>query len=173
MRHQLFVAGVLLAIATVGSGTIRAQMRNSQAAPSPGSRTPSFRSVMTFDPRTPVTRPSTALPSRAVRPLPVLPLWWRWDPAFAFDEQVLRTPPLAGGAPTGGVQLDYTPWSAEVYVDGVRAGRVEEFRGYYRHLAATAGPHVISIVSSGYEPIYLDVVVWPGRTVTYRGTLLR
>ena len=74
-------------------------------------------------------------------------------------------------APTGGVQLDVLPWSAEVYVDGELAGRVEEFRGYYHHLEIAAGPHVLSIVKPGFDPLTVDVVVVPGRTVTYRATL--
>jgi hypothetical protein len=73
-------------------------------------------------------------------------------------------------APTGGVQLDVTPWSAEVYVDGALAGRVEQFRGYYHHLELSAGPHTIAIVHAGRDPQVFDVVVLPGRTITYRGT---
>lgn len=84
---------------------------------------------------------------------------------------MLTPPPLADGAPSGGVQLDVVPWSAEVYVDGARAGRVEEFRGYYHHLEIPGGGHVISIVAPGYAPHIVDVVVVPGRTLIHRATL--
>jgi hypothetical protein len=35
------------------------------------------------------------------------------------------------------------------------------------------GPHVIEILSPGYEPLVMDITVTPGRTTTYRGTLNR
>jgi hypothetical protein len=78
--------------------------------------------------------------------------------------------PLTDG-PTGGVQLDVQPWRASVFVDGVYAGRVEDFKGYYRHLEVVAGPHQITIVEPGYLPLVFDVMVVPGRTTTFRGTL--
>ena len=85
---------------------------------------------------------------------------------------ITLTPPrVIDGGPTGGVQLDVLPWSAQVYVDGALAGRVEDFRGYYRHLELSAGPHVLTIVHAGSAPLVLDLVVVPGRTITYRGNL--
>ena len=71
----------------------------------------------------------------------------------------------------GGVQLDVQPWRASVFVDGVYKGRVDEFNGYYRHLQVVAGPHEIAVVEPGYTPLIFEVVVVPGRTTTYRGTL--
>ena len=73
----------------------------------------------------------------------------------------------------GGLQLDVQPWRAEVYVDGVYAGVVENFTGYYRHLDLVAGPHMISIFASDYDPLFFEVVVSPGQTTTFRGTLTR
>jgi hypothetical protein len=63
------------------------------------------------------------------------------------------------------------PWRAQVFVDGALMGRVEDFNGYYKHLEVPSGPHQVTIVERGYQPIILDLVVTPGRTVTYRGTL--
>ena len=120
----------------------------------------------------PATRPVTPRPG-AVRPIQPIPVWWHWSVVTLPETATLVTPRLAEGAPVGGVQLDVLPWSAEVYVDGELAGRVEEFRGYYHHLEIAAGPHVISIVKPGYDPLTVDVVVVPGRTVTYRATLSR
>ena len=70
-------------------------------------------------------------------------------------------PPLEG-APLGGVQLDVEPRRAQVFVDGSYAGLVEEFSGYFHHLEVPAGPHDISIVADGYEPLSLHVIVSPG-----------
>ena len=103
--------------------------------------------------------------------LPGVPFFWGWGgPVFYADgSPTLPLPP--GDAPTGGLQLDVQPWRAQVYVDGVLAGRVEDFKGFYQHLSVAAGPHQITIVETGYQPLVLDVMVTPGRTATYRGTL--
>ena len=115
--------------------------------------------------------PSTAArPAPIAAPLPVLPLWWQWQVVMLPEITSAPARVLEGG-PTGGVQLDVVPWSADVYVDGVRAGRVDDYRGYYHHLELPAGPHVIAIVRAGAEPLVVDVTVVPGRTLTVRGTL--
>ena len=76
-------------------------------------------------------------------------------------------------APTGGVQLDIDPRSAEVYVDGRYAGVVGDFSGYYKHLEVPAGPHLITIIARDYEPWIISMMVVPGRTRPIRGTLSR
>jgi hypothetical protein len=83
----------------------------------------------------------------------------------------LDQPALGADAPTGGVQLDIQPWSAEVYVDGAAVGRVEQFRGYYQNLTLPAGPHIIAVVAPGRDPLIVGVTVVPGRVVTQRGSL--
>ena len=79
--------------------------------------------------------------------------------------------PLPDDGPIGGVQPDVTPWRSRVYVDGVLKGRVDDFNGYYHPLELVAGPHQITIVDEGRQPIILDIVVTPGRTTTYRASL--
>jgi hypothetical protein len=81
--------------------------------------------------------------------------------------------PPPEGAPTGGVQLDIEPRRAQVYVDGAYVGVVSAFSGYYQHLDLVAGPHLVTIVAPNYEPLIIHVMVSPGRTMTYRGTLTR
>jgi hypothetical protein len=81
--------------------------------------------------------------------------------------------PALEGAPTGGVQLDVDPRSAQVYVDGTHVGVIREFSGYYKHLELAAGPHVVTIIAPDYEPLTIPVLVSPGHTLTYRGTLTR
>lgn len=90
------------------------------------------------------------------------PYWW-WDPVATEG----------GAAPIGGVQLDVDPRCALVYVDGLFAGLVEDFSGYFHHLDATAGPHIIEMVAPGYEPLIVEVIAAPGTTTTYRGSLNR
>lgn len=103
----------------------------------------------------------------------VVPFWLPWG-FVTLPAPILLAPlPAIEGAPTGGLQLDVQPWSAEVYVDGALAGRVEQFRGYYQHLVLPGGPHIISIVAEGYEPLVFAVTVVPGKTITHRAALFR
>jgi hypothetical protein len=115
-------------------------------------------------------RPRPISPSRGLAfPLPVIPITWGW--ATLPVSVTGGTPFTLQEGPTGGVQLDVQPWRASVFVDGVYKGRVDEFNGYYRNLQVVAGPHLIVVVEPGYRPLVFDVVVVPGRTTTYRGTL--
>lgn len=89
----------------------------------------------------------------------------------ASDGLGLVTPSTLETVPTGGLQLDVDPRRADVYVDGTYVGIVDAFSGYYHHLDLAGGPHRIVILTHGYEPLIIDVVISPGRTTTYRGTL--
>jgi hypothetical protein len=71
------------------------------------------------------------------------------------------------------MQLSIDPRSAEVYVDGVYAGVVNDFSGYFEHLELSGGLHFVTIVAPKYDPLFLQVVVTPGHTQTYRGALTR
>jgi len=100
------------------------------------------------------------------------PYWWWNADAGVFNDQ----PSVADARearPVGGVQLDVDPRRALVYVDGLFAGLVEDFSGYFHHLNATAGVHVIEMVAPEYEPLAVEVLVSPGRTTTYRASLNR
>jgi hypothetical protein len=100
--------------------------------------------------------------------------WWPWYPAVPVgpagsDLAAGAIPPDAG--PAGGLQIDVQPGRAQVFVDGTYEGRAEDFRGYYQHLTLSPGLHVIAIVADDYDPIVLEILVSPGQTTTYRGTL--
>ena len=99
------------------------------------------------------------------------PIIWGWSMPVFYVGTGAPLVPLPDDGPTGGVQLDVTPWRSRVYVDGVVKGRVDDFKGYYHPLELVAGPHQITIVDEGRQPLVIDVVVAPGRTTTYRGTL--
>ena len=98
------------------------------------------------------------------------PVWWNWDLVVPAPFRLAASGAIAAG-PLGGIQLDVQPWRAQVYVDGTYAGDVNEFTGYYRHLSLAAGPHVLTILADGYEPLLLEIFVSPGQTLTYRGSL--
>jgi len=114
---------------------------------------------------------AVATPRIPVAPSGVFPVWWDWRVAVPPDIAHPSQPRLGDDAPTGGVQLDVQPWSAQVYVDGTLAGRVEQFRGYYQHLDLPAGPHTITLVAAGRVPQIVDLVIVPGQTITYRDVL--
>lgn len=98
---------------------------------------------------------------------------YSWGPAYGYDPYY---PPFRGygyGYPTGELRLQVRPRDAEVYVDGYYAGRVDDFDGVFQSLTLEEGGYRIEIVAPGFEPLVFDVRVFPGRTVTYRGDLLR
>jgi hypothetical protein len=100
------------------------------------------------------------------------PYWW----GSGIPDQAplpAAAAPTSDRRPTGGLQLDVEPRRALVYVDGWFVGVVDEFSGYYHHLDLDAGPHRIDLMASDYDPLSVDVVVSPGRTMTYRGSLNR
>jgi hypothetical protein len=97
-----------------------------------------------------------------------------WAPGEAGEPLSPPAPPGANDErPLGGLQIDVEPRRALVYVDGWQAGIVESFSGYYRHLDLAAGPHIIELLADGYQPLSAEVLVTPGRTTTYRGSLSR
>jgi hypothetical protein len=73
----------------------------------------------------------------------------------------------------GEVRLSVTPRSADVYVDGYFAGRVDDFDGVLQALKLESGAHHIQIVAPGYLPLDFDVRLNPGQKITYRGDLRR
>ncbi|HEY2153951.1 MAG TPA: hypothetical protein VGH34_24310 [Vicinamibacterales bacterium] len=94
------------------------------------------------------------------------PYWW---PGPEVDEQAASPGPRL----MGGLQLDVEPRSALVYVDGFFAGTVDQYKGYFQHLDATAGYHTLEFVSPNFEPLVGGVTVVPNQTTTYRGFLNR
>ena len=175
---RLRTVSVVLGLVLVSTGAVAAQQRTAQirssqaAAPRPGPpRAPAgeapFRNGMTLRPR-PIS-PSLGFPLRSLR-FPVFPLMWGWGTMPLYFDNLAAPPALEEG-PTGGVQLDVLPWRASVFVDGVYAGRVDDFKGYDQHLEVVAGPHQIVVVEPGYQPLVIYVVVVPGRTTTFRATL--
>jgi len=187
------LALALLADTDLAGAQVRIRPDGSQSAPVAGRirNAPSTRS--TAD-RAENAHPPTDAPSKAtLKFVPRVlgasqfpfPLYWGlgWGsfgyvPLWSSDGAPLQAVPAAlvpplEGAPIGGVQLDIDPRRAQVYVDGAYVGVVSEFSGYYQHLDLVAGPHLVTIVAPSYEPLVIQVMVSPGHTLTYRGTLAR
>ncbi len=71
----------------------------------------------------------------------------------------------------GSVRLKVEPRDAEVYVDGYYAGIVDDFDGIWQQLRLDDGGHRIEVRKPGLTTLTFDVMVQPGRTITYRGDM--
>ena len=76
-------------------------------------------------------------------------------------------------APCGGVSFDIAPSTAQVYVDGVFAGLVEDFDGASEPLLLAPGTHYVEIRLAGFRTATFDVIITPGEITPYQGTLER
>ena len=76
-------------------------------------------------------------------------------------------------APCGGVSFDISPANAQVYVDGVFAGLVEDFDGASEPLLLAPGTHYVEIRLAGFRTATFDVIIAPGEITPYQGTLER
>ena len=197
----LFAAAIVVAVLAVsGTGSsVSAQVRWTGGAPAarpspparPGPPSPlPLPPLMTTAPPRPISSPPfrSSTIYRPLREHRLYPVRLPWFGLVAFDyawwgqdgfAETLPPPESPGEPgvddrrPIGGLQIDVEPRRALVYVDGRHAGTVEAFSGYYRHLDLAAGPHIIELLADGYEPVSAEVLVTPGRTTTYRGTLNR
>lgn len=75
------------------------------------------------------------------------------------------------GYDTGEIRLRVEPRWAEIWVDGYFAGTVDDFDGTFQSLRLESGPYHIEIVAPGYETLEVDLLVTPGRKITYRAQL--
>lgn len=73
----------------------------------------------------------------------------------------------------GSLRLKIDPKEAEVYVDGLYRGIVNDFDGVFQRLKLEAGAHRLEVRAPGLKPLVFDVLVTPGETTTYRGELKR
>src|SRR6476619_6843666 len=95
------------------------------------------------------------------------PYWWLAPDLIDDDVDRAALPQETvppGPRPKGGLQLDVEPRRAFVYLDGVLAGTVDQFKGYFEHLETTAGFHVVEFVAADYDPLIATVTVAPDRT---------
>lgn len=79
----------------------------------------------------------------------------------------------SSSAPCGGVSFDINPANAQVYVDGVFAGLVEDFEVASEPLLLAPGTHYVEVRLAGYRTASFDVTIAPGEVTPYQGTLER
>jgi hypothetical protein len=71
----------------------------------------------------------------------------------------------------GGLRITDAPREAQVFADGYYLGIVDDFDGMFQHANLEAGTHRIEIQAPGFESVAFDVMVQPGRTVTFRAEM--
>jgi hypothetical protein len=76
-----------------------------------------------------------------------------------------------GSAPCGGISFDVTPANAQVYVDGVVAGAVEDFTSTTAPLLLTPGDHYVEVRLPGYRTAAFDISIGAGEVTPYQGAL--
>jgi hypothetical protein len=72
----------------------------------------------------------------------------------------------------GKLRLDIDQRDAEVYIDGYYAGVIDDFDGHLQGLRLEPGSYQVEVALPGFAPLEFDVRITPGRTTTYRGSLL-
>jgi hypothetical protein len=76
--------------------------------------------------------------------------WFGWGP-YPYPYWGYGYPVV--DALTGSIKLEVTPKTAEVFVDGYRAGVVDNFDGVFQRLRVQPGAHEITLFSEGYRTI--------------------
>jgi hypothetical protein len=99
------------------------------------------------------------------------PLWGDFGPSdyYPYDYGYGGAPTVAKD--TGGVRLEVKPKDADVYVDGGKAGVVDDFDGLFQALKLPPGVHHIEFQAPGYAPLEFDVNIEPGHMLRYRDAM--
>jgi len=74
----------------------------------------------------------------------------------------------AGFATQSEARIQVTPRETEVYVDGYRAGIVDDFDGFLQRLRVQPGGHVIELYLDGYRPVSQTILFAPDETYRIR-----
>jgi hypothetical protein len=79
--------------------------------------------------------------------------------------------PGTPGTNDGGVSFQITPNDADVFVDGVRVGRVSDFGPTSEPLSMAPGRHRIELRRAGYQDLVINADVHVGEVVPYEGAM--
>jgi hypothetical protein len=72
---------------------------------------------------------------------------------------------------SAGLAFDVEPAQAEVYVDDVYAGVVQDFATGRDPLMVVPGTHRIELRAPGYRPVSLDMTIVAGQVIPFSGEL--
>lgn len=83
-------------------------------------------------------------------------------------------PGISGDARfSSGLSFEVSPAVAEVYVDGVYAGTVQDFAADREPLMVVPGSHRIELHAPAYRTVTFNVTIAPGQVIPYEGELER
>jgi hypothetical protein len=113
---------------------------------------------------------------RVARPVVVTPYFGHyyyspffWD-FYGWGYPGPYLPAYYGGYVTGesSARIQVTPRETEVYVDGYRAGIVDDFDGFTQRLRVAPGEHVIELYLDGHKPVTQTLLFAPGESYRIR-----
>jgi len=112
-------------------------------------------------------RPRTYVPRRGV------PYGFGYGVGYGypFDVYAPSASVASQPVPAGYLQLDVQPATAQVYVDGMFMGSVDDFRRMIPGRMLEAGAHRVELRAPRHETVAFDVNVPSSGTITYRHEL--
>jgi hypothetical protein len=72
----------------------------------------------------------------------------------------------------GGMSFEIDPPYTEVYVDGQYMGTTATFSATAQPLFLAPGRHRVELQAPGFQPVVIDLDVFPGQIIPYRGSLV-
>jgi len=97
-------------------------------------------------------------------------LYGYYSPFMSYSvPDVTQKPTPYPAAIRGALQLDSSPGSAQVFIDGLYVGVVDDFGG--RGLPLDEGAHRVELRAPGYKTLNFDVRITGYQTTRYRGDL--
>ena len=127
----------------------------------------------------PYTNGDPFSPSSSAMYTPAAPARNTYSNAESASSGSVTAQPATGGAacegavPCGGLTFDIKPATAQVSVDGVLVGVVDDFTSASEPLLLAPGTHYLEIRLPGYRTAMFDVTVTSGEITPYQGTLER
>lgn len=154
----------------------------------PAPLTPPAQSPLSLPSRLPpIFHPLPTLPSQAPdlfhatpdtyaphynQPVPLPPGGYPgYGPWVPWPQTDYGTSGYPGVVSNGFLALQVQPTTAQVYIDGLYVGTVNDVRGMAHGEPLEAGAHSLELSAPGYESVTVNVRIAPGQTTTYRGEL--
>lgn len=93
---------------------------------------------------------------------------WGYPYHFGYYQ---RYPYYWGAPPRAAVRIEVAPKTAAVYVDGVYAGVVDDYDGYFQRLVVSPGGHEITVYQTGFRSLVRRLYMQLGTTAHIKGRL--
>jgi hypothetical protein len=101
------------------------------------------------------------------------PYYWGWGyPWYPIGLGYYYPYPYDYAPDTSSIKLEVTPKQTEVYIDGYRAGTVDEFDGFFQRMRLGSGEHEIVLYLEGYKSVRQVLKLAPGADFKIRHTMV-